>query len=175
MDNMAENGLPEEVWALIAGFSDMEKGLSPFRLASRGLNKVGSIALLHRLRTIDKTLPLIFPQNDAAQFLKQAFQNIQARQQAEITYLTEHHSEHIKQEACLTEHASESPLSLEILEKRHCALDNVNNSIIISKIDMSSNKLDLSFTHITRLPISLFEDDDYIIFWKNLLVLNIRS
>ena len=112
----------------------------------------------------------------AALAFNQAFKKIQARQQEEIAYLTEHHPAVMAKDECALAIQQNKSVSLKSLEAKNTLLDASNSEIITSKIiDINSTELTLRGAHITRLPVTLFQAERYVNFWKNLTELNCRN
>ena len=162
--------LPEEIWGLIALFLDNDE-LTQFKQACKKFNSIGSQAIVlqpfyNRLYAIDKTLPEALPLEGAALAFKKAFESIQARQQQEMTYLTKHHPEYTEVLQ------GNSMTSLKSLESSNALLDKINSEIITRRININNPILVLSKSHITRLPVMLFQTEPYVNFWKKLTVLH---
>lgn len=103
--------------------------------------------------------------NGYSHFLK----NVATRQQAEITYLRQHHPTLIEK----PEYAEAlQGGSLDSLDTREKMLDEINTLIIKARISVNRTFLDLNSAHITRLPVTLFQMQGYVEFWQNLTELN---
>ena len=169
--------LPEEAWGLIASFLDNDD-LARFKQVRPLFNHIGSHAgalqpLYNRLYAMDKTLPADLPQEGTAIFFKQAFEKIQARQQQEIAYLTQHHPAVMAKDEYAQAIQQNKSVSLKSLEAKNTLLDAINSNIITSKIiDINSAFLNLNQQRITRLPVTLFQAEGYVNFWKNLTSLD---
>ena len=170
--------IPIDIWSLIASFLDNDE-LAQFRQVCKSFDGIGSDAMVlqpiyNRLRAINKRLPADL-QTAAEQtgkspliFFKDTFEKIQAGQQQEIAYLTQHHAAMMATPA----HAS---ITLKSLETKHALLDAVNSEIVTARIDINSTELNLSYAHITRLPVTLFKAAGYAHFWGNLTNLNCHN
>ena len=164
--------LPEDVWGLIASLLDNDE-LARFRQVCKLFNGIGSDAMLlqplyNRLYAMDKTLPATLPTEGTALAFTKAFEMIQARQQQEIAYLTQYHPAVMAKPEYTQALQENSSVSLKSLEAKHALLDTVNNEIITARIDVNSTQLYLNGAHITRLPVTLFQAEGYVNFWKNL-------
>ena len=167
--------LPNEIWTIIASFLDHDD-LARFRLLCSTTQLVGSDALIlqplyNRLYAIDKTLPALLPQEGAPLAFKLASEKIQANQQTEIDYLTQHHPAIMAKPQYLQVLQESTTVSLTSLEAINAVLDTINSEIITPEIDINSSDLDLINMHITRLPVALFQTEGYVHFWQNLTCL----
>ena len=169
--------LPLEIWAMIVNL------LSPDELMALSLvcktfhravtDDVMLQPLYNRLYALDKTLSATLPRQGAALTFKRAFEKIQARQQEEIAYLTQHHPALMAKPEYVQALHQNSSVSLKSLEAKNTILDAINREIITSKIiDINSTELDLNQARITRLPVTLFQAEGYVNFWKNLTELD---
>ena len=166
--------LPEDSWATIASFLENED-LATFRQLCQITQFVGSHVfilqpLYNRLYAIDNTLPPMLPPEGTLTPFKQAFEKIQARQQFEITYLTQHHPA-LMAKPEYVQAFQESTVSLQSLEAINAVLDKINSEIIMARVDVNSSRLDLDKVGITRLPVTLFQEPAYTHFWQNLTYL----
>lgn len=169
--------LPEELWALIAGFLDLDNdSLAKFKLICKTTYSASHQAMIlqplyNRLYALDKTLPPILPKIEADVFaaFKEAFLKIQKSQEEEINYLKKHHAQIIRLKSKYTSvFQYNKPTSLTSLKARDAILDELNSDIITTKIHIQLTDLSLNNICITRLPITLFEKQGYLDFWKNL-------
>ncbi len=168
--------LPNELWLNIANFLDNED-LARFRQICKATQFVGSHAVIlqplyNRLYALDKTLPALLPQDNAALAFKEAFLKIHTRQQEEIAYLQINAfglSTKSQFPELFVQHGS---VTLDSLEVKDAVLDKVNSEIITRRIDVNSTHLNLTDgIRLTRLPVSLFQREGYLNFWKNLTIL----
>ena len=170
--------LPADIWAMIVNLLSPNE-LIAFSLVSKTFHRtVTDDAILqplyNRLYAMDKTLPAALPKEGAALAFKKAFEKIQARQQEEIDFLTAMETllktVTIKPEYTQVLQENSSTL-LESLEARNAVLNKINSEIIISQItDINSTSLTV-LAKITRLPVTLFQAEGYVNFWKNLTTL----
>ena len=163
---------PDEIWATIASFLDNDD-LARFRLLCSTTQLVGSDALIlqplyNRLYAIDKTLPALLPQEGAPLAFKHAFEKIQARQQFEISYLTQHHPHIMAKPQYLQVLQESTTVSLRSLEAKSAVVDKINSEIIRARIDINSSSLNLNNACITRFSVTLFQEPAYTHFWQNL-------
>ena len=169
--------LPEDVWGLIASFLD-DDDLARFRQVRKLFDNIGSHSMVlqplyNRLYAMDKTLPAALPEDGTVLAFNQAFKKIQARQQEEIAYLTQDHPAVMAKPEYVQALQENSSVSLKSLEAKNSLLDAMNSEIITAKIiDINSTRLDLRQTGITRLPVTLFQVEGYVNFWKKLITLN---
>ena len=178
-DNTAHNEglwLPSDIWATIASFLDNDD-LARFRQLCQVTQFVSSYALIlqphyNRLYAIDKTLPPLLPQEDTLAAFKQASEKVQANQQTEIAYLTEHHPVIMAKPEYVQVLLENTASSLQSLEAIHVSLDKINSEIITAKIKPHRIGLNLEGVGITRLPIALFQQPDHVHFWQNLAYLS---
>ena len=179
-----ESWLPTDVWDLIASLLDNDE-LARFRQVCKLFYSIGSQAMVlqpiyNRLFAIDKTLPADL-QAAAEQadktpfaFLKDTFEKMQAGQQQEIAYLTQHHAVRMAAPAHAIVLQQNTSVTLKSLEAKHALLDAVNSEIVTTHINIAidshrdSTKLNLNHAHITRLPITLSKAASYAHFWQNL-------
>ena len=185
MDNTAtptiEYWLPNDIWAVIATFLDSDE-LASFKQVCQSFYGIGSQDMMlqplyNRLRAIDNTLPAELEtaanatQKTSLVFFKEAFEKIKAKQQQEMTYLTQHHPDLMAKPEYAAALAQNTSVSLKSLETKSAVLDAINSEIITATIDkdVNSTRLDLCGAHITRLPVTLFNHADYANFWQNLI------
>ncbi len=95
-----------------------------------------------------------------------------AEQQKEIDYLTEHHPNLMAKPEYAKAFLESSKESLESFEKREQILDEINCEIIKTRIDLKSINLFLNKAGITRLPVTLFQEEGYVEFWRKLTYLD---
>lgn len=166
-------GLPCDLVAEIAHFLDIDD-LAKFKQICKVAQVAASNVIIvlqplyNHLYAIDKTLPPLLPQEGALIAFKQAFEKIQARQQSEIIYLTEHHPGIVLKLEYTQVLQESSAVSIKSLEAREGVLNNINSAIIERKIAPFRPTLNLSKAGITRLPVTLFQSPDYAHFWRNL-------
>lgn len=170
--------LPNEVWAKIASHLDNED-LARFRQLCKVTQFVGSHATFlqpfyNRLYALDKTLPAVLPQDNAVLAFSDAFLKIQARQQEEFVYFAEHHPKHIwriyrPERADIFSPCN--PVTLASLEAKDVVLEKINSDIIKLAIKNLYDRR-LSLDKITRFPVSLFQEKEYVNFWQRLEGLN---
>ena len=166
--------LPSEIWITIASFLDYED-LAIFRQLCKITQSITILqSLYNRLYHMDSTLPALLPQEDAAVAFKQAFEKIQSRQQFEIAYLTEQHPLLMAKPEYMQVLQENTTASLKSLEAVNAILDKINSEIITAQINVNRPSLYLDKTHITRLPVALFQAEGYVHFWQNLTNLYCR-
>jgi hypothetical protein len=166
--------IPLEILANIAGFLE-GKNLAHLRQMNHLFKDAVDTLyqdysrLYQRLREIEPTLSQVLPRNNFLKAYHEAFQKVKTLQQDEIQYLTKKHeldrNTFAIQEINVTD--------LEKLELQGQKLNEANSNIIKKRIDLNSTFLNLGMEFITRLPIQLFEANEYANFWKGLKVLNI--
>ena len=166
--------LPRETWTVIASFLDHDD-LVIFEWLCKLTQSVSIAAmqpLYNRLYAIDKTLPTLLPQEGAPFAFKKAFEKVQAKQQSEIIYLTQHHLARMAKPEYGQVFQERTTASLQSLEARNVALDKINIEIIKTRIHVNNSHLYLDRLGITRLCVALFQEEEYIHFWQNLTHLN---
>ena len=166
--------LTNDSWATIASFLD-DSDFVKFKHLCKFTQFISSQAVIlqpfyNRLYAIDNTLPpMLLQEEDTLAAFKQAFEKIHTQQQSEITYLTQHHPNIMKKTEYEQVFQEKTTMSLKLLEAKSAALDKVNSEIIEKIIDQtSSSQLYLISRHITRLPVTLFQNPTYADFWKKL-------
>ena len=180
-DNTANEGLwlPNDIWATIASFLDNED-LARFRQLCSATQFVGPDVFIlqphyNRLYAIDKTLPPLLPQEDTLAAFKQASEKVQANQQTEIAYLTEHHPVIMAKPEYVQVFQECTAVSLKSLEAKSAVLDKINSEIITARIDINSSSLNLNNACITRFSMTLFQELTYAHFWQNLTHLHCEN
>ena len=131
--------------------------------------------LLIELNKMDPSIIVEAPaghENDALWHFRsvmQASHAIYQRQNEEIAHLKRKHPNHKQWLVIDTQDISANEVTLEFLMTRHQQLDAFNESIIVSKIDLQSNRLNLSNSGITRIPEALFHDESLATYWRNVV------
>ena len=178
MDSTKNEGLrlPNDSWTTIASFLDNDD-LAKFRQLCRVTQLAGSDMyilqpLYNRLYALDNTLPPLLLKKGTLIAFKQAFKKIQARQQFEMTYLTQHHPSIMAKPEYVQVFQENTAISLQSLEAINAGLDKVNSEIIRKKINPNNTSFNLNKIRITRLPIALFQEPVYAHFWQKLTYLN---
>ena len=169
--------LPADIWAMIVNLLSPNE-LIAFSLVSKTFHRtVTDDAILqplyNRLYAMDKHLPAALPKEGAALAFKKAFEKIQARQQEEIDFLTALVPLVMAKPEYAQVLQENSSTLLESLEARNAVLNKINSEIVISQItNINSTSLHLVCLPITRLPVTLFQAEGYVNFWKNLTELS---
>ncbi len=100
------------------------------------------------------------------------FYDVWIHQEQEIDYLTKHHFDLITKPEYAEKIQVNSKASLELFIAREEVLETINCDIVKKYIDINSTSLNVSKVSITRFPVRLFQEKDYVDFWRELTILN---